>query len=74
MLLLCLQGKWRGAHDVSAALLQRGYTPLDIVLTSRSVLMRFEDECKEHLLIEFVKVSLSLYLSFSMDTWQAEES
>ncbi|PHJ24950.1 replication factor c subunit [Cystoisospora suis] len=55
MLLHCLQGKWREAHDIAAVLLQRGYTPLDVVLTSRSVLMRFEDECKEHILIEFIK-------------------
>ncbi|PFH32307.1 putative replication factor C subunit 4 [Besnoitia besnoiti] len=55
MLLQCLAGKWREAHDVAAELLQRGYTPMDVVLTTRAVLSRFDSECKEHILLEYLK-------------------
>lgn len=55
MLRACMRGKWRESHDVATALLERGYSPMDIVLTTRTVLRRFEGECKEHILLEYIK-------------------
>ncbi|OXB71298.1 UNVERIFIED_CONTAM: hypothetical protein H355_008881 [Colinus virginianus] len=63
MLRACMRGKWRESHDIAAALLERGYSPMDIVLTTRTVLRRFEGECKEHILLEYIKVKLFFVLS-----------
>ncbi|CDR97973.1 replication factor C subunit 4, putative [Babesia bigemina] len=53
MLQDCLNGQWRPAHEKALELLALGHSPLDIVVTIRSVIKAFK--APEHVLLEFIK-------------------
>ncbi|GBE62529.1 replication factor C subunit [Babesia ovata] len=53
MLQDCLNGQWRPAHEKASELLALGHSPLDIVVTIRSVIKAFK--APEHVLLEFIK-------------------
>ncbi|EKX72791.1 replication factor C subunit 4, putative [Theileria equi strain WA] len=53
MLSDCLNGNWRMAHEKAAELLELGHSPLDIIITMRSVLKSFN--APEHVLLEYIK-------------------
>ncbi|GIX64888.1 replication factor C subunit 4, putative [Babesia caballi] len=69
----CLNGQWREvgrlwgpkggvqAHEKSAELLALGHSPLDIVVTIRSVLKTFP--APEHVLVEFIKAVALAHMS-----------
>ncbi|KAK1936075.1 replication factor C subunit 4 [Babesia divergens] len=49
----CMNGQWREAHEKSNELLALGHSPLDVIVTIRSVLKVFK--APEHVLLEFMK-------------------
>ncbi|GFE55497.1 replication factor C subunit [Babesia ovis] len=53
MLQNCLDGQWREAHEKAEELLSLGHSPLDIIVTIRSVLKAFK--APEHVLLEYMK-------------------
>lgn len=60
MLLDCLNGHWREAHEKTAELLALGHSPLDIIVTIRGVLNAFK--APEHLLLEFMKTVATTHM------------
>ncbi|BAM41159.1 replication factor [Theileria orientalis strain Shintoku] len=49
----CLCGNWRSAHEKAVELLDLGHSPLDIIVTIRSVLKTLD--APEHVVLEYIK-------------------
>ncbi|XP_955119.1 replication factor, putative [Theileria annulata] len=57
MLENCLNGNWRLAHEKVNQLLELGHSPVDIIVTMRSLLKTMD--APEHVLLEYIKVFLN---------------
>eukprot|EP00920_Eleutheroschizon_duboscqi_P005876 GHVT01013796.1.p1 GENE.GHVT01013796.1~~GHVT01013796.1.p1 ORF type:complete len:399 (-),score=79.27 GHVT01013796.1:822-1940(-) len=63
MLKWCLKGAWQEAHNVAFNLIALGYTPLDILVTSRGVLQRLD--APEHIILEFLKALGMIHMTMA---------